>query len=72
MQGVAERYLSKRNDRTRLEVWKPTRNVRFMRVGEVLRVHGMRRLLSAGQAITGRPRTIPSQCEMHFKLIMLT
>ena len=40
MQGVAERYLSKRNDRTRLEVWKPTRNVRFMRVGEVLRVHG--------------------------------
>jgi glucoamylase len=37
---VAERYLGKRNDRTRLEVWKPTRHVRFMRVGEVLRVHG--------------------------------
>ena len=37
---VAERYLGKRNDRTRLEVWKPTRHVRFMRVGEVLRMHG--------------------------------
>ena len=37
---VAERYLGKRNDRTRLEVWKPTRQVRFMRAGEVLRVHG--------------------------------
>ena len=37
---VAERYLGKRNDRARLEVWKPTRHVRFMRAGEVLRVHG--------------------------------
>jgi glucoamylase len=37
---VAERYLSKRNGRTRFEVWKPTRQVRFMHVGEVLRVHG--------------------------------
>jgi glucoamylase len=37
---VAARYLDKRNDRKKLEVWKPTRQVRFMRVGEVLRVHG--------------------------------
>ena len=38
--AVAERYLCKRNDRTKLEVWKPTRHVRFMRVGEVFRVQG--------------------------------
>jgi glucoamylase len=37
---VAERYLGKRNERMRLEVWKPTRHVRFMRAGEILRVHG--------------------------------
>jgi glucoamylase len=37
---VAERYLGNRNGRTRFEVWKLTRQVRFMRVGEVLRVHG--------------------------------
>jgi glucoamylase len=37
---VAQRYLNQRNDRRRLEVWKPTRHVRFMRAGEVLRVHG--------------------------------
>ena len=37
---VAERYLGKRNDRKTLEVWKPTRHVRFMRAGETLRVHG--------------------------------
>jgi glucoamylase len=36
---VAERYLGNRNGQTKLEVWKPTRQVRFMRVGEVLRVH---------------------------------
>lgn len=37
---VAERYLGKRSDRTRLEVWKPTRHVQFMHAGEVLRVQG--------------------------------
>ena len=37
---VAERYLGDRNDCKKLEVWKPTRHVRFMRVGETLRVHG--------------------------------
>ena len=37
---VAKRYLGKRNGRTRFEVWKPTRQVRFMHAGEVLRVHG--------------------------------
>ncbi len=37
---VAERYLSNRSDRARLEVWKPSRHVRFMRAGETLRVHG--------------------------------
>ena len=37
---VAERYVGKRNDRTRFEVWKLTRKVRFMNAGEVLRVHG--------------------------------
>jgi len=37
---VAERYLGKRKERLQLEVWKPTRHVRFMRVGEVLRVQG--------------------------------
>jgi glucoamylase len=37
---VAARYLGNRNDRKTLEVWKPTRQVRFMRVGEVLRVQG--------------------------------
>jgi glucoamylase len=37
---VAERYLSNRSDRAKLEVWKPSRHVRFMRAGETLRVHG--------------------------------
>ena len=37
---VAERYLGKRGKRRQLEVWKPNRHVRFMRPGEVLRVHG--------------------------------
>jgi glucoamylase len=37
---VAERYLGKRNRRSRFEVWKPTRQVRFMRAGDVLRVQG--------------------------------
>jgi glucoamylase len=37
---VAERYLAKSGTRKRLEVWKPNRQVRFMRVGEVLRVQG--------------------------------
>ena len=37
---VAERYQHNRNDKTRLEVWKPNRHVRFMRPGETLRVHG--------------------------------
>jgi len=37
---VAERYLGKRSDLARLEVWKPTRHVRFMRAGETLRVQG--------------------------------
>jgi len=37
---VAARYLGKREKRLRLEVWKPTRHVRFMRAGEVLRVQG--------------------------------
>jgi len=38
--AVAERYLGKREGLTRMEVWKPTRHVRFMHVGEVLRVQG--------------------------------
>lgn len=37
---VAKRYLGKRGTRKKLEVWKPNRHVRFMRTGEVLRVHG--------------------------------
>lgn len=37
---VAKRYLSERGKRKQLEVWKPTRHVRFMRVGEILRVQG--------------------------------
>jgi glucoamylase len=37
---VAKRYLGKRGKRKQLEVWKPNRHVRFMRTGEVLRVHG--------------------------------
>jgi glucoamylase len=37
---VAERYLTKSVTRKRLEVWKPNRQVRFMRSGEVLRVQG--------------------------------
>ena len=37
---VAARYLGKRGKRKQLEIWKPNRKVRFMRVGEVLRVHG--------------------------------
>jgi glucoamylase len=37
---VSKRYLSKRNKRKRLEVWKPNRHVRFMRTKEILRIHG--------------------------------
>jgi glucoamylase len=37
---VSKRYLSKRNKRKRLEVWKPNRHVRFMRTNEILRIHG--------------------------------
>jgi glucoamylase len=37
---VAERYLTKSGTRKQLEVWKPNRQVRFMRAGEVLRVQG--------------------------------
>jgi glucoamylase len=37
---VAERYLGKRGKRKLLEIWKPNRHVRFMRVGEFLRVQG--------------------------------
>ncbi|MBB5063685.1 glycoside hydrolase family 15 protein [Granulicella mallensis] len=37
---VAERYLGTRGKRKQLEVWKPSRHVRFMRPGEVLRVLG--------------------------------
>jgi glucoamylase len=35
---VAERYLGQRDKRMQLEVWKLNRQVRFMRVGEILRV----------------------------------
>ena len=35
---VAERYLAKSSTRKQLEVWKLNRQVRFMRVGETLRV----------------------------------
>ena len=41
---VAKRYLGKRGRRKQLEVWKPNRHVRFMRVGEILRVQGRCRL----------------------------
>jgi glucoamylase len=37
---VAERYLGKRRKRKQYEVWKPNRHVRFMRAGNILRVHG--------------------------------
>lgn len=37
---VAERYLGKRGKRKQFQVWKPNRHVRFMRAGEILRVHG--------------------------------
>jgi glucoamylase len=37
---VAKRYLGKRCRRKQLEVWKQNRHVRFMRVGEILRVQG--------------------------------
>jgi glucoamylase len=37
---VAQRYLGERGKRKQLEVWKPNRHVRFMRVGEILRVQG--------------------------------
>jgi glucoamylase len=38
--AVAQRYLGKRESVTRMEVWKPTRHVRFMHAGEFLRVQG--------------------------------
>jgi glucoamylase len=37
---VASRYLGKRPQRKRLEVWKPNRHVQFMRANETLRIHG--------------------------------
>jgi glucoamylase len=37
---VAERYLAKSGAKKQLEVWKLNRQVRFMRAGEILRVHG--------------------------------
>jgi glucoamylase len=37
---VASRYLGKRPERKRLEVWKPNRHVRFMKTNETLRIHG--------------------------------
>lgn len=37
---VAKRYLGKHGKRKQFEVWKPNRHVRFMRAGEILRVHG--------------------------------
>jgi glucoamylase len=38
--AVAKRYLGKRAKPKQFEVWKPNRHVRFMRAGEILRVHG--------------------------------
>jgi len=37
---VAARYLGKRDKRKQLDISKPNRKVRFMRAGEILRVHG--------------------------------
>jgi glucoamylase len=37
---VATRYLGKRPNRKRLEVWKPNRHVRLMKTNETLRIHG--------------------------------
>jgi glucoamylase len=37
---VAQRYLADRKGLTRMEVWKPTRHVRFLHAGESLRVQG--------------------------------
>jgi glucoamylase len=37
---VAARYLGQHGKRKQLEVWKPSRQVRFMRAGETLRVQG--------------------------------
>jgi glucoamylase len=37
---VADRYLGKRQGLTRIEVWKPTRHVRFLHAGETLRIQG--------------------------------
>jgi len=37
---VALRYQGKRGDKKQFEVWKPNRHIRFMRAGEILRVHG--------------------------------
>ncbi len=37
---VASRYLGDTSTRKRIEVWKPNRHVRLMKVGETLRVHG--------------------------------
>jgi glucoamylase len=36
---VAARYLGKRPERKRLQVWKPNRHVRFMKADETLRIH---------------------------------
>jgi glucoamylase len=37
---VTERYLGQHRDRMQLEVWKPSRKVRFVRAGATLRVLG--------------------------------
>jgi glucoamylase len=37
---VATRYLGKKPERKRLQVWKPNRHVRFMKTNETLRIHG--------------------------------
>ena len=37
---VSKRYLGEHGKRKQFEVWKPNRHVRFMRVGEILRVQG--------------------------------
>ena len=37
---VAARYLGKRGKRKQFDLWKPNRQIRFMRAGDILRVHG--------------------------------
>jgi glucoamylase len=38
--AVRQRYLGDRKNRKLVEVWKPDRQVRFMRKGSILRIHG--------------------------------